>query len=177
MPPKMGRYQASTAFFRFKNAWVGYKFHIDATDASLPVCCILTSASVHDSQVAIPLADMTAQRITYLYECMDSAYDAVQIHDHSKKNGRVSIIDTNPRSNKDLKESLEREHKAAANANFIHPTDQRHGERTVVERVNGRLKDEFGARHLRVRGHKKVNAHLMFGIVALCADQIMRLLI
>ena len=66
--------------------------------------------------------------------------------------GRVSIIDTNPRSNKDLKESLEREHKAAANANFIHPTDQRYGERTVVERVNGRLKDEFGARHLRVRG-------------------------
>ena len=91
--------------------------------------------------------------------------------------GRVSIIDTNPRSNKDLKESLEREHKAAANANFIHPTDQRYGERTVVERVNGRLKDEFGARHLRVRGHKKVYAHLMFGIIALCADQIMRLLI
>ena len=37
----------------------------------------------------------------------------------------------------------------------------------MVERVNGRLKDEFGARHLRVRGHKKVLAHLMFGIVVL----------
>ena len=47
----------------------------------------------------------------------------------------------------------------------------------MVERVNGRLKDEFGARHLRVRGHKKVQAHLMFGIVVLCVDQIMRLLI
>ena len=161
----------------FRNAWFGYKFHIDAIDAGIPVSCFLSSASLHDSQVAIPLADMTVQRVTCLYECMDSAYDAVQIHDHSKKHGRVSIIDTNPRSDKDLKESLARERKAADRAGFIHPTNQRYGERTVVERVNGRLKDEFGARHLRARGHKKVQAHLMFGIVVLCVDQIMRLLI
>ena len=160
----------------FRNGWIGYKFHLDVTDAGLAISCILSSASLHDSQVAIPLSDMTAQRVTYLYECMDSAYNAVQIHDHSKRHGRISIIDTNPRSNKDLKESLAREHKAAASAGFIQPTDQRYEERTVVERVNGRLKDDFGARHLRVRGHKKVQAHLMFGIVALCADQIMRLL-
>ena len=62
---------------------------------------------------------MTAQRVTYLYECMDSAYDAVQIHDHSQKHGRISIIDANPRSNKDLKESLARERKAADSAGFI----------------------------------------------------------
>ena len=160
----------------FRNAWVGYKFHIDAIDTGMPVVCILTSASVHDSLVAIPLANITGQRITFLYECMDSAYDAVQIHDHSKKHGRVSIIDTNPRRNKDLKESLARERKASDRAGFIHPTDQRYGERTVVERVNGRLKDDFGARHLRVRGHKKVYAHLMFGVIALCVDQIVRLL-
>ena len=121
----------------FRNAWIGYKFHIDAIDTGMPVSCILSSASVHDGQVAIPLADMTAQRITYLYECMDSAYDAAQIHDHSQKHGRVSIIDTNPRRNKNLKESLARERKAADRAGFIHPTDQRYGERTVVERVNG----------------------------------------
>ena len=161
----------------FRNAWVGYKFHIDAIDTGMPVSCILTSASVHDSQVAIPLAVMTEQRITYLYECMDSAYDAVQIHDHSKKHGHVSIIDTNPRRNKDLKESLARERKAADRAGFIHPTEQRYGERTVVERVNGRLKDDFGAGLLRVRGHKKVYAHLMFGVIVLCVDQIVRLLI
>ena len=45
-----------------------------------------------------------------------------------------------------------------------------------IRRVNGRLKDDFGARHLRVRGHKKVYAHLMFGVLALCVDQIVRLL-
>ena len=108
---------------------------------------------------------------------MDSAYDAAQIHDHSRKHDRVSIIDTNPRSNKGLKESLARERKAANRAGFVHPTVQRYGERTAVERVNGRLKDEFGARHLRVRGHQKVQAHLMFGVVVLCVDQLMRLLI
>ena len=160
----------------FRNAWIGYKFHIDAIDNGIPVVCILTSASVHDSQVAIPLAEMTAQQITYLYECMDSAYDAAQIHDHSKKNSHVCIIDTNPRRNNDLKESLAKERKAANSAGFIHPTDQRYEVRTVVERVNGRLKDDFGARHLRVRGHKKVYAHLMFGVLALCVDQIVRLL-
>ena len=36
-------------------------------------------------QMLDDLPHMTAQRVTYLYECMDSAYDAVQIHDHSKK--------------------------------------------------------------------------------------------
>ena len=83
-----------------KNSWVGYKFHIDSTDAGIPVSCILSSASLNDSQVAIPLADLSAQCVTYLYECMDSAYGAAHIHDHSKKHDRVSIIDTNPRSNK-----------------------------------------------------------------------------
>ena len=161
----------------YRNSWSGYKLHIDATDAGIPVSCILSSASVHDSQVSIPLADMTAEKLTCLYECMDSAYDSKYIHDHSKKHGRVSIIDTNPRRNKDLKDTLATERKAASNAGFIHPTDQRYKERTVVERVNGRLKDEFGANHLRVRGPEKVYTHLMFGVIALCVDQFMRLLI
>ena len=34
------------------------------------------SASVHDSQVAIPLMKMTSDRVESLYELMDSAYDA-----------------------------------------------------------------------------------------------------
>ena len=60
-------------------SWIGYKLHIDAADASIPVSCILTSASLHDSQVAIPLATMTDARVTNLYDLMDSAYDAVEI--------------------------------------------------------------------------------------------------
>jgi hypothetical protein len=51
----------------------------------------------------------------------------------------------------------------------------RFGERTMIERVYSRLKDEFGGRYVRVRGASKVMAHLMFGVLALTADQILRL--
>jgi hypothetical protein len=51
--------------------------------------------------------------------------------------------------------------------------DRRYHERSTVERVNVRLKDEFGGRMVRVRGHAKVMCHLMFGILALTAHQLM----
>ena len=51
----------------------------------------------------------------------------------------------------------------------------RYKERTMVERINARLKDEFGGRYVRVRGAAKVMAHLMFGVLALTADQILRM--
>ena len=60
-------------------SWIGYKLHIDAADGGIPISCVLTSASLHDSQVAIPLAAMTAERVTNLYDLMDSAYDAPEI--------------------------------------------------------------------------------------------------
>jgi hypothetical protein len=50
----------------------------------------------------------------------------------------------------------------------------RYNERTTVELVNGRLKDEFGGRMLRVKGSQKVMCHLMFGILALTADQLLK---
>ena len=52
-----------------------------------------TSASLHDSQVAIPLATMTDARVTNLYDLMDSAYDAAEIREHSEALGHVAIID------------------------------------------------------------------------------------
>ena len=47
----------------------------------------------------------------------------------------------------------------------------------TVERVLSRLKDEFGGRMIRVRGAVKVMAHLMFGILALTADQLLRMIV
>jgi hypothetical protein len=44
----------------------------------------------------------------------------------------------------------------------------------MAERVNARLKDEFGTRFVRIRGALKVKCHLMFCIVALAVDQIIR---
>jgi hypothetical protein len=46
---------------------------------------------------------------------------------------------------------------------------------TMSERMNARLKDEFGGNTLRVRGAKKVMAHLMFSVLALTVDQWLRL--
>jgi hypothetical protein len=54
-------------------SWIGYKLHIDTGDGDIPVSCLLTSASLHDSQVAIPLATITASRVESLYDLMDSA--------------------------------------------------------------------------------------------------------
>ena len=158
----------------YKQSWVGYKLHIDAADGAIPISCILTSASLHDSQVAIPLATMTNDRTTYLYDLMDAAYDVQIIKEFSQSQGHVPIIDINPRRNKALKEELAAEIKRNQLINMQQPEAVRYNERSTVERVNGRLKDEFGGRMVRVKGAKKVMTHLMFGVLALTVDQLMR---
>ena len=157
----------------YKSSWIGYKLHIDACDGGVPVSCLLTSASLHDSQVAIPLAEMTNQRVSYCYDLMDAAYDAPQIKQHSQALGHVPLIDENPR-NKVRKAEIEAEHKSRRHANYYLAETIRYHERSTVERVNGRIKDEFGARMVRVKGHAKVMSHLMFGIIALTVDQLMK---
>jgi hypothetical protein len=90
----------------YQESWIGYKLHIDAADGGIPISCILTAASLHDSQAALPLAEMSRGRVTNLYDVMDSAYDAATIREHGEKLGHVPLIDINPRS-KTLKEELE----------------------------------------------------------------------
>ena len=158
-----------------QESWSGYKLHIDAADGAVPLSCILTSASLHDRQAAIPLATLTAARVTNLYDLMDSAYDAPEIRAHSESLGHVALIDVNPR-NAARKLELKTETQAQRAAGHVYPEHLRCRERTTVERVNGRLKDEFGARQIRVRGHAKVLCHLMFGILALAVSQLLRLL-
>lgn len=158
----------------YKETWAGYKLHIDVADGQVPVSCILTSASLHDSQVAIPLATQTHSRTTNLYDLMDAAYDVEEIKEHSRSLGHVPVIDVNPRRNQALKTELQAEQKRQDFIHFTDPTQQRYHERTTAERVNARLKDEFGGRNVRVRGHAKISCHLMFGILALTVDQLLR---
>jgi len=160
----------------YKETWIGYKLHLDVADGQIPISCILTSASLHDSQAAIPLARLTAQRVTHLYDLMDSAYDAQSIHEQIRGLGQIPIIDAHPRRDSAQKEELQAEAKRRKLLNFNYAEDVRYLERTTVKRVNARLKDEFGGRMIRVRGNAKVMCHLMFGIVALTADQILRLI-
>ena len=159
----------------YKESWIGYKLHLDVADGGIPLSGILTSASVHDCQVAIPLATMTAARVTNRYDVMDAAYDAAEIRAHSESLGHVPIIDVNPRNSAALKRDLPQEAKARRTLGQVYAKDVRYRERSTVERVNGRLKDEFGARQVRVRGHSKVLCHLMFGVLALTVDQLLRL--
>lgn len=157
-------------------SWIGYKLHLDVADGEIPITALLTSASLHDSQAAIPLGVLTAGRVSNLYDLMDSAYDAPEIRAKSRDLGHVPIIDRNPRSTT-LKEELETEARARKVAGYQLAEDIRYNERSASERVNARLKDEFGGRNVRVRGHAKVMCHLMFGVLALTADQLMRLII
>jgi len=146
---------------RSKYFWVGYKLHLDVADGQVPISCVLTSASLNDTQVAVPLALLTAQRVTSLYDLMDMGYDSDQIRAHSITLGHVPIIP--------------RQKRGTQPAPVMDPHQQvRFRERTVVERVYARLKEEFGGQCVRVRGCAKVMAHLMFGILALTADQILR---
>lgn len=144
--------------------WTGYKLHLDVMDGDIPVSAILTSASLHDSQVAIPLAQMTATRITNLYDLMDAAYDAKEIHAYSRRLGHIPIIDHQPGR---FRPKI-----------FMDPPEKmRYRERTSAERVNSNLKDNYGGNHIRVRGGKKVACHLMFGLVALTASQLYNMIL
>jgi hypothetical protein len=144
-----------------KQWWVGYKLHMDVADGHVPISCILTSASVHDSQVAIPLACMTADRVTSLYDLMDRGYESEHIDAYSRRLGHVPIID--------------RQTRAGSDQPMMAPHERnRFRERTTVERAYSRLKDEFGGRFVRVRGNVKVMAHLMFGVIALTVDQLLK---
>ena len=103
---------------------------------------------------------------------MDAAYDVPQIHDISRPLGHVPLIDANPRRDQSLKDELTAENKRCRLAGYQVAEEIRYNERSTVERVNARLKDEFGGRNVRVRGHAKVMCHLMFGILALTANQL-----
>lgn len=147
----------------YKESWRGYKLHMDIADGDIPVTALLTAASVHDSQAALPLSRLTGKRVTYLYELMDSAYDASIIRENALSNGHVPLIDFNRRSPKDKRA-------------FAPHEAERYKERSAAERVNSNLKDNYGGRFIRVRGHAKVFTHLMFGLLALTIDQTIRLL-
>lgn len=142
-----------------QESWIGYKLHIDVADGDVPVSLLLSTASLHDSQAAIPLAQMSFGRVTSLYDLMDGAYDAPQIHQMSERLGHVPIIDHNPRRGE--KREFEPAHK------------ERFRERSSAERVNSLLKQRYGGRWVRVRGGAKVMSHLMFGIIALTAASLM----
>ena len=92
---------------------------------------------------------------------MDAAYDAEQIWRQSRELGHVPIIDRNPRKGEVIPMAP---HEAL-----------RDNERSVAERFNSRLKEEFGGRNVMVRGAGKVMLNLMVGVISLFADHLLKL--
>jgi IS5 family transposase len=145
----------------YKVSWNGYKLHLDTADCGVPIAALLSSASMHDGLAAIPLSLISAQRVTHLYDLMDAAYCSAERREHSRSLGHVPLIEHNPRRGEKIE--------------FAPAEAIRYNERTAAERSNARLKDEFGGNTLRVKGDAKIMGHLMFGVLALSADPLMRL--
>lgn len=146
------------------NTWVGYKLHLDVACCGVPVTAVLTSASVYDNQVSVPLARLSAQRVTSLYTLMDAAYDSELLRQLERELGHVPIVAINSRG---------RENPPTLDAT----EKKRFGERTVVERINSRLKDSFGCASIWVKGHAKVLCHTTFAVLAVSVDALMRLML
>jgi hypothetical protein len=142
--------------------WKGYKLHVDGIDGDIPASAILTSASVHDSQPSIPLAQMSAERFQNLYDLMDAAYDAQGIRGFSEKLGHVPVIDRNPRGG----DKVEMDPAKALRFN----------QRSSIERVFSHL-ENHGLKNVRVKGWAKVFAHLMFGLLVVAANQLFQMLL
>lgn len=146
----------------YKETWVGYKLHISTADGDVPVAALLSSASTHDSQVALPLMKLGDQRVTSLYDLADSAYCSGILREASRKLNHVPLIDHNPRRGEKIE--------------FLPHEAERYKERSGVERSNSALKDHRGGRHVQVQGAVKVYAHLIYGILVIAAEQLLRLL-
>ncbi len=144
--------------------WRGYKLHLGTDDAGIPVAALISSASLHDSQAAIPLMQK-AEALTFphRFDIADAAYDAKALAEFSESRGRRAVIDPNKRNSRMPRE--------------LEPADRtRFRCRTVVERTNSELKDSFGARSVMVRGAAKVFTHLMFGVVLVAAKHLLAML-
>ena len=122
--PKACNIGVKTSASGFTQSWRGCKLHLDVADGQIPISAILTSASLHDSQVAI---------------------------EHSRGLNQLPIVDPNNRGRGQSVIAA-----GAPKRELSWEEADHYRERTLIERVNGRLKDEFGGRTIRVRGACKV---------------------
>ena len=162
-----------------REIWIGAKLHISAVDGDIPITAFYSGANVHDSSVALPLMQETSKRVNYLYDLQDAGYDADIIREFSTTLGHRPIIDTNPKNSKELKakiELIEHENKTFKYLNWHLNCDEQHyKQRSMVERVNKYLKDDFGCDKIYYQGATKVASVLAFGILSICIHKSLQL--
>jgi transposase len=162
-----------------REVWIGGKLHISAVDGDIPIAAFYSGANIHDSSVALPLIKETSQRVNYLYDLQDAGYDADIIRAFSKKYAHRPIIDINPKNSKVLKERIEllkHERESFKTINQHLDLDKEHyNQRSMVERVNKYLKDDFGCDKIYYQGANKVASVLAFGLLSICIHQSLKL--
>lgn len=154
--------------------WIGGKLHLSVLDGDIPVTAIYSSASVHDSSMALPMIKERSNKISYLYDLMDAAYDADAIEEFSRQQHHEPIIDINPKNSKTLKNKIESE-KLLSKLGFRTKKINHYDQRSSVERVNAYLKDSFGCRNIYYQGAMKVSSVLSFAVLAVCIHQSLKL--
>lgn len=159
--------------------WIGGKLHISVVDGDIPITAFYSGANAHDSSVALPLIQETSKRVNYLYDLQDAGYDADIIREFSYKLGHRPIIDINPKNSKELKAKIElmkHEDKTFKDLNQHLNCDEEHyNQRSMVERVNKYLKDDFGCDKIYYQEAAKVASVLAFGILSICIHQSLQL--
>lgn len=159
----------------YTTIWKGYKLHAAVDDHCIPLAVIVTSASLNDCEVAIPLASKVNQVVTNFYDLMDAAYDHPEIKEHSLSLGHIPIIDKCP-TGKAQKVEKENEKERKKILNFKTAEDFRYNERFSKERFNAVYKDYNVTRNLLYRGHEKVSCHVMFGVLTIAASMLISLI-
>lgn len=163
----------------YRTTWNGGKLHLSVVDGDIPITAVYTSASVHDSSVAVPMIQKSSAAVNYLYDLCDAAYDSAIIRNASVSLNHRPLIDLNPRNSSKRKEEIaaakqEKEKLQALNL-YNDSDEQRYNHRSSVERVNGNLKDNYGCRNFYYQGALKVASVLSFAVLALCIDQSLKL--
>lgn len=165
----------------YRHTWIGGKLHMTVVDGDIPITAMYSSASVHDSSLALPMIKETSSKINYLYDLQDAAYDSGIIRTYSEKKGHRPIIDINPKNSKVLKAQIalsKSEKEILQSFNLYNNSDALHyNQRSSVERVNAYLKDNFGCNKIYYRGATKVTSVLAFGVLSVCIHQSLKLVI
>ena len=162
-----------------RHKWTGGKLHLSVVDGDIPITALYSSASVHDSSLALPLIKESSEKVNYLYDLADAAYDTSIIKNYSKELNHRPIIDINPKNSKKLKAQIalaKSEKKILQPLKLYNDSDDRHyNQRTSVERVNAYLKDSYGCSKIYYQGAQKVASVLAFAVLAVCITQSLKL--
>ena len=167
-----------------REVWIGGSLHISVVDGDIPITAFYSGANVHDSSVALPLIQETSKRVNYMYDLQDAGYDSDIIREFSRKYGHMPIIDINPKNSQTLRDKIQLSKDEKVKFKFfglmpsIEMKESKHyNQRSMVERVNKYLKDDFGCDKTYYQGANKVASVLAFGILSVCIHQSLKLLI